>query len=189
PESPVDSGSGASGAFGRSVWPDATNQVRTGTDCTLSQTMVASSSACRHADSTRLPLRAGHLARARTETERRMQPQPLENRVERLEQRVTILEQLPARVEGLAVEISQLRDEMRAEFSAVRDEIRAGDDETRRQVRDMGDQITAQLLSLHNELKTHMLMLHESAIGRIALIDEGLQAQGKIAPRHPRKRR
>ena len=49
-----------------------------------------------------------------------MQPQPLEKRVERLEERVTVLEQLPARVDRVALEISQLRVEMRAEFSAVR---------------------------------------------------------------------
>jgi hypothetical protein len=102
------------------------------------------------------------------------------------------------------VEISQLRDEMRAEFSAVRteiragdeetrrslrDEIRAGDDEIRRQMRDMGDEIKGQMLALHNELKTHMLALHENAIGRIALIREGLQSQPDVPRRPPRKRR
>jgi hypothetical protein len=49
-----------------------------------------------------------------------MRPQALERRVESLEQRVTVLEQLPARMDHLAVQISQLRDEMHAEFSEVR---------------------------------------------------------------------
>jgi hypothetical protein len=92
--------------------------------------------------------RVGHCARSRAETERRVQPQPLENRVERLEQRVTVLEQLPERVDKLALEISQFRDEMRAEFSAVRTELqtemRAGDEETRRVLRVIGDEIMSQ---------------------------------------------
>ena len=114
-----------------------------------------------------------------------MQPQPLENRVERLEQRVTILEHLPARVEGLAMEISQLRDEMRAEFSAMRgganadvtlgtlrQEIRAGDEETRRTLREeirMGDE----------ETRRYMRVLHEDVIARLAIIQEGQRPRKK----------
>ncbi len=41
---------------------------------------------------------------------------------------MAILEQLPAKVEALAGQISQLRDEMHVEFSAVRNEITAGDE-------------------------------------------------------------
>jgi uncharacterized coiled-coil protein SlyX len=51
--------------------------------------------------------------------ENAMPPQTLENRVEKLEERVTILEQLPARVDALGMQISQLRDEMTAGFSAI----------------------------------------------------------------------
>jgi len=57
-----------------------------------------------------------------------MPPQTLDRRVERLEQRVTILEQLPDRVEALALQISQLRHEMHVEFSAIRSEMVAEDD-------------------------------------------------------------
>jgi hypothetical protein len=39
---------------------------------------------------------------------------------------------MPARVDALTLQVSQLRDEMRSEFSAVRGEIQAGDEETRR---------------------------------------------------------
>lgn len=78
-----------------------------------------------------------------------MTPQTLAARVERLEERVTLLEQLPARVDALTLEISQLREEMRAEFSAVRIEIRAGDEETRRSLREeirAGDEETRRVL-------------------------------------------
>ena len=64
-----------------------------------------------------------------------MATQTLAARVDRLEQRVTLLEELPARVDALTLQVSQLRVEMRGEFSAVRDEIRGGDEETRRVLR------------------------------------------------------
>ena len=49
-------------------------------------------------------------------------------RVDRLEQRVEILERLPERVTAIEAQIMQLRDEMRDEFSATRAEARAGDE-------------------------------------------------------------
>ena len=91
-----------------------------------------------------------------------MQPQPLERRVERLEQRVTVLEELPGRIDRLELQFVQLREEMRGEFSALRgeaadeetrrelrDEIRTGDEETRRTLRDeirAGDEETRRTL-------------------------------------------
>jgi hypothetical protein len=93
-----------------------------------------------------------------------MATQALAARVDRLEQRVSLLEELPGRVDALALQVSQLQDEMRAEFSAVRgriqagdentcrtlrDEIRAGDEETRRVLRDeirAGDEETRRIL-------------------------------------------
>jgi hypothetical protein len=50
--------------------------------------------------------------------------QSLDERVERLEQRVILLEQLPGRVEALELQIVQLRGDVRAEFSATREELR-----------------------------------------------------------------
>jgi hypothetical protein len=61
-----------------------------------------------------------------------MQPQTIENRVNRLEGRVTELEKAPERVTAIESQIVQLRTEMGVEFSAVLEEIRAGDEETRR---------------------------------------------------------
>jgi hypothetical protein len=78
-----------------------------------------------------------------------MATQTLAARVDRLEQRVTLLEELPARVDALGLQISQLRDEMRSEFSAARGEIHIGDENTCRTLRDeirMGDEETRRVL-------------------------------------------
>ena len=80
-----------------------------------------------------------------------MQSRFLEKRVEILERTVEGLNGLPARVEALEGQVSQLRTEMRGEFSGVREEIRKGDEETR----------------------TFMRVLHEAAIARIAVVAEG----------------
>ena len=84
-----------------------------------------------------------------------MQPQTLEARVDRLEQRVTILEQLPARVDALTLQVSQLREEMHAQFSAshtsLREEIRTGDERILSQAK----------------------MLHEDLVSKLALLWEG----------------
>ena len=93
-----------------------------------------------------------------------MPRQTVETRIERLEQRVTAIEQLPARMDRLELQIVQLRSEVRGEFSAIRDEaqtgtaeavrslraeIRAGDEETRRVLREEirgGDEETRRVL-------------------------------------------
>ena len=79
-------------------------------------------------------------------------PQDLEKRVEILEDRVDLLEKLPARVAGLESQVVQLRDEMRAEFSAVRtelrQEIRAGDQETQRLMRVLHEEVLARIETL-----------------------------------------
>jgi hypothetical protein len=131
-----------------------------------------------------------------------MQPQKIERRVERLEGRVTILEQLPARVEGLASQILQLRTEMRAEFSAVReniqagdeetrralrDEIRAGDEETRRALRDeirAGEEETRRVLrnefhAIGDQIMSQARTLYEDMRGTIKLLEEGRSSSYK----------
>jgi len=70
-------------------------------------------------------------------------------RLEILEQRVNVLETLPARVDALAEQIVQLRDDMLGAFSALRTETRAGDEETRESLRDeirAGDEETRRQL-------------------------------------------
>ena len=89
-----------------------------------------------------------------------MGPQTLARRVDMVEQRLDLLDELPPRMDRLESQILQLRDEMKSEFSAVRQEMRAGDEETRREMR----------------------VLHEEVIARIALLDEGL-----LGPRRRRR--
>ena len=102
-----------------------------------------------------------------------------------LERRVDRLEQLPQRMDALATQIVQLREEMRSEFSAIRvemrEEMREGDGETRRSLREeirASDEETRRLLSTQmRELfaanETHMRVLHEDLVQRIATIKGG----------------
>ena len=86
-----------------------------------------------------------------------MAPQTLAARMDSLEARVTLLEQLPARVDALALQVSQLRDEMRSEFSAVRGEIHTG----------------------LAEVMTRARLLHEDQKADLALIVEALQSRNE----------
>ena len=87
-----------------------------------------------------------------------MPPQTLEFKVEDLQTRVTRLEELPARIDDLASQVSQLRTEMRDEFSVVRTEMAAG---------------FATAEAKTDGLAVQMRMLHEDVIARIALLQEG----------------
>jgi hypothetical protein len=86
----------------------------------------------------------------------------LEERVDMLERRIEILEQLPERVAALETPIVQLRDEMHAEFSAIRTEVREGDD---RVVLTLREEIRAG----DEETRRFMRILHEEVIERIRL--------------------
>ena len=67
-----------------------------------------------------------------------MSPEALRVRLEKLERRVDILEQLPDRVSALEVQIVRLRDEMRSEFS----ETRSRDGDTRRVLNERMDSLS-----------------------------------------------
>ncbi len=131
-----------------------------------------------------------------------MPPQTFVGRVESLESRVIVLEQLPEKLDALALQISQMRDEMRGEFSALRSEIRTGDEETRHVLRDeirTGDEETRRVLRdeiragdeetrrvLRDEIRAgdeqsrrNALVLHEDVISRIALMQEGTRGETK----------
>lgn len=86
-----------------------------------------------------------------------MQPQTIDSRVERLETRVTALEQLPARMDAFELRLSQFQDEVRVEFSATRSGLR-------QEIR---------------ELSAQMRMLHEDVLSRLALIQESLPRRRK----------
>ncbi len=82
-----------------------------------------------------------------------MAPQSFAERVLKLEEQMTSLQGLPKRVDDLALQVSQLRSEMRAEFSAVRGEMAAESVAVRDQIGDLGRQ---------------MRVLHEDLVGRVA---------------------
>jgi predicted phage gp36 major capsid-like protein len=92
-----------------------------------------------------------------------MAKKSLEERVNMLERRVEILEQLPERVTALEAQIVQLRDDMRAEFSVTRAEARAGDEHV---VRTLREEIRAG----DEETRRFVRMLHEEVIERIKLL-------------------
>ena len=116
-----------------------------------------------------------------------MPSESIESKVERLEERVNAIEQLPARIDGLGVQILQLRQDMRDGFSALRTEMAAGDEETRRTLRDeirAGDErVTAVLSARIEDARRETRVLHENAIGRMAVIGEGLAALSEKADR------
>jgi hypothetical protein len=105
---------------------------------------------------------------------------PLRLRVERLERRVDILEQLPDRMSAIESQIVLLRNEMQSEFSATR----AGDQETRQQMDSRFEVLTKQMVSLSEVLsermispfdanERHMRLLHEDLVQRITTMKEG----------------
>jgi hypothetical protein len=96
----------------------------------------------------------------------RMSPQSVVRQVERLEERVTVLEQLPARLDALTLQVSQLRSEMHAEFSAVRSEMRTGNEA-------LAETLRAEIKSSEEQTRSQMRMLHEEVIARLALLQEG----------------
>jgi hypothetical protein len=131
-----------------------------------------------------------------------MSPQPLADRVDSLEKRVSLLERIPARLDSLESQIVLLRTEMREEFSAIRteflardneslgalrEEIRTGDEETRRVLREeihAGDEETRRVLRDEirggdEETRRFMRVLHEEVLERIARIGEGTAPRGR----------
>ena len=98
-------------------------------------------------------------------------------RVERLERRVKILEQLPDRVSALEVQIVQLRDEMRSEFSATR----TRDEETRRVLTEQMDSrfevLSTQMVSLSEVLNRQMASLSEVLNKQMVSLSEVLSKQ------------
>jgi vacuolar-type H+-ATPase subunit I/STV1 len=99
----------------------------------------------------------------------------LNSGVERLEQKVSGLEQLPARVEELGSQIAQLRGEMHAEFSAIRNEL--ADRPTRAEVREADE-----------ETRRLMRVLHEDVVQRIGFLGETRRTNG-VAPKRKRRPR
>ena len=87
-----------------------------------------------------------------------MPRQSVESRVEILETRVIMPEELPARMDRLEAQIVQLRAENAAEHSAMRQSLV-----------DLG----TEMRQLHEEQKRHTGVLFEEALSRIAAMNEG----------------
>jgi hypothetical protein len=94
-----------------------------------------------------------------------MTPQPVESRVDGLENRVTQLEQQLGPDDRDLSQVVPLRTELRAEFSSVRAEIA-----------EQGKALRSEIAEQGNALGAQMRVLHEDVISRIALLQEGLPA-------------
>jgi hypothetical protein len=107
---------------------------------------------------------------------------------------VTQLEQLPARIDGLTSQISQLRTDMRDQFSAVRSEMAEQGRSLRTEIAEQGqslrEEMAAQSATIISTLRTEiadrdeargtqMRVLYEDVISRIALLQEGLPPRRK----------
>lgn len=99
----------------------------------------------------------------------------LTERVEVLEVKVALLEELPARVSAVESQIVELRAEMGGEFSAVRLEMRKLGATLRQQMRALNDETRAEMRALNEETKVEMRMLHEEVLDRISKIGEGVR--------------
>jgi hypothetical protein len=113
-----------------------------------------------------------------------MPPQTGVSRLDDLEKRVTRLEELPACIDDLTLQVSQLRAEMRDEFSAVRSEMAAGFAALEARLGAKFEaRLEASLEAKTDGLATQMRILHEDVIARIALLQEGLTATAKRRPK------
>ena len=99
-----------------------------------------------------------------------MQERSIGERVEILERKVEALEQLPARMTAIELQILQFREEVRAEFSATRAELRA---EIRAANDTLRDELRAEIRGGDEETRRYMRVLHEEVLDRLARLDEG----------------
>ena len=105
--------------------------------------------------------------------------QPLEVRVDRLEDRVSERERLPAKVTELGTQIAQLRSEMHAEFSAIRGEMQAEFSAVRGEMQAEFSAVRGEIRDGDEETRRQMRVLHEDLVARIALLGQGRPRSGK----------
>jgi hypothetical protein len=97
----------------------------------------------------------------------------LTERVEVLEMKVGMLEELPARMSAVEAQIVQLRTEMRDGFSAVRQETREVGGALRSEMQEQEGRLRQEMRALNEETRAEAKMLHEEVIDRISRIGEG----------------
>jgi hypothetical protein len=95
-----------------------------------------------------------------------MSQQTLSRRVDTLEQRMDLQEQLSDRLDGIESQLLKFGDEVRAEFSALRMEFRGESIELRGELR-------GEIRAGDEETRRQMRMLHQDVIARLTLIQEG----------------
>lgn len=105
-----------------------------------------------------------------------MPPQTIESRVEKLEQQVTNLQELPGRMDALSVQISQLRDDVGGQISQLG--ARVGGVEARidalgARVSEMERTLREEIVAGDERILTQVRVLHEDVISRLVLIQEG----------------
>ena len=91
---------------------------------------------------------------------------------------MTRLEQLPARIDDLTLQVSQLRTEMRGEFSAVRGEMAEQGVALRSEIAEQGAASAAR----DEALGIQMRVLHEDVISRLTLLQENQAPRSKRKP-------
>ena len=106
--------------------------------------------------------------------ETELPPQAIESRVDKLEEHVANLQELPHRMDALSVQISQLREDLGAQISRLREDAAVQSSATERTLRE-------EIIAGDERIVAQVRVLHEDVISRLALIQEG-------QPR-PRKRR
>jgi hypothetical protein len=96
---------------------------------------------------------------------------------------VTHLEQLPARIDDLASQVSRLRTEMRVEFSTVRADMAGQGVTLRGEMAEQGEALRREFRTEIGNLANQMRVLHEEVISRIALLQEGWSGPRRGRPR------
>ena len=112
------------------------------------------------------------------------------SRLEIVEAKVSALEELPARIDALGVQIREQGQALDRAVSALRSEIAACRDELRSEIADCRDELRSEIAAyrdelraevaathvlmrtLNDETRTHMLVLHEAVLERIKWLGE-----------------
>jgi hypothetical protein len=90
--------------------------------------------------------------------------------VENHEERLALLEALPARVGAVELQIRQLRGEIGEQFSAIRQELRA---EIKAEGEAIRTELRTEIREGDEETRRYMRVLHEEVLARISTIQEG----------------
>lgn len=96
-----------------------------------------------------------------------MPEQRIIERIEKLEQRVDLLEKLPGRLDAIELELVQQRREMHDGFSALRGEIRALGDDLRGEMRGTDESLRGEIRALGDDLRAEMHALHHLSSEKI----------------------